>query len=61
MRLSDSLLIAPAGFCLIGALIGAVTNVGFSWLCLSVAIASMLSLALHWLLGRSQRRDRSGQ
>ncbi len=61
MRLSDSLLIAPAVFCLIGALLVAFTNLGFSWLCLSVTVASVLSLGLHWLLGRNPQRDRSDQ
>jgi hypothetical protein len=61
MRLSDSLLIAPVAFCAIGALVGATTNLGFSRLCLAVAVTSMLSLGLHWLLNRAQRRGRPRQ
>ena len=61
MRLSDALLIAPMLFCIGGVLVGVFTDVPLSRLWLAVAIASMAALALHWLIGRTQRRARSGE
>jgi len=57
MRISDALLIAPTLFCIVGVLIGVFTDVALSRLWTAVAAASMAALALHWLLGRNQRRD----
>ncbi len=61
MRISDALLIAPMLFCIVGVLIGVFTDVGLSRLWTAVAAASMAALALHWLLGRTQKRVRSRQ
>src|SRR6185312_9420064 len=58
MKVIDSLLIAPLMFCLIGALIGVLTDVRISALFQAVTAASMVALAAHWLIGRIGRRRR---
>ena len=59
MKVIDSLLIAPLVFCLIGALVGVLTDVKISALFQAVAAVSMAALALHWLIGRMSRRRRA--
>jgi hypothetical protein len=52
MRIADSLLIAPALFCVVGFVVGALTEIGQSRLWAAVAAASLVALALYWLVGR---------
>jgi hypothetical protein len=59
MKIVDSLLVAPLVFCLVGALVGALSDLGFSSLCAAISIASIVALGLHWLIGRAGRRRRS--
>ncbi len=56
MKIADSLLMAPLGFCVAGSLLGIFWDVGFSQLCLWITVASGAALTLHWLLGRPQRK-----
>ncbi len=58
MKIIDSLLIAPLFFCVIGALVGALTDMRLSPLCAAISVASMVALTLHWLIGRAGRRRR---
>ncbi len=57
MKIIDSLLMAPALFCVIGVLVGAFTDVGPSRLWATVAAASLASLVLYWLVGRARKRQ----
>jgi hypothetical protein len=55
MRIVDSLLIAPAAFCVVGVVVGLFTDVGQSRLWAAVAVASFAALAAYWLLGRVRK------
>jgi VIT1/CCC1 family predicted Fe2+/Mn2+ transporter len=59
MKIFDALLVAPVAFCIIGVLVGVLTDVPLSRVWEGVAAASMAALALHWALARSQKRIRS--
>ncbi len=56
MKIADSLLVAPLGFCLAGSVLGVFWDVRFSQLCLWITVASGAALMLHWLLGRTRRK-----
>ncbi len=55
MKLVDSLLLAPLGFCLGGSAVGMFIDIGFAQLCTGISLASALTLAVYWLLNRVRR------
>ena len=58
MKLVDSLLLAPLGFCLGGSAAGVFLDIGFSQLCVGISFASAVTLSLYWVLDRLGRRTR---
>ena len=61
MKIADSLLVAPLGFCLLGSVLGGFLDISFSRLCVAIITASIVVLGVYWLLVRGERRGRLRQ